>query len=277
MVDAETTAKQADKAFTSYYFTWIPLILFFISGFSGLVYEVVWNRMLVLVFGNTTLSTSTILASFMAGLSLGSYFWGKHVDKRKRGTLTTYGCLEISIGLFALIFPLLLRAVTPLEVWLSEVMEASYYLRAVTRAFFCFGLLMVPTFLMGGTFAVIGKHVIQNRWRLGSYTAFLYGVNTAGAVLGAGLAGFFLIKTLGHSGAFSLAAILNILTGGVAIGLDRWKGPHPHYREPEGGFSLVTTGQHKASETEVFLFLRAWHSPGSVHSPMKSSGHVCLS
>jgi spermidine synthase len=62
----------------------IPLILFFISGFSGLVYEVVWNRMLVLVFGNTTLSTSTLLASFMAGLSLGSYFLGKYADKRRR-------------------------------------------------------------------------------------------------------------------------------------------------------------------------------------------------
>ena len=103
--DVDMTENRGERAFPPQLFAGIPLILFFISGFSGLVYEVVWNRMLVLVFGNTTLSTSTLLASFMAGLSLGSYFLGKYADKRKRGILTIYGCLEIAIGLFALIFP----------------------------------------------------------------------------------------------------------------------------------------------------------------------------
>ena len=78
--------------------------------------------------------------------------------------------------------------------WLSQALGVSYYLRALTRALFCFVLLVVPTFLMGGTFAVIGKHVVQNGQRLGRDTALLYGLYTAGAVLGAGLSLSLLVQ-----------------------------------------------------------------------------------
>jgi spermidine synthase len=191
----------------------------------------------------------------MAGLSLGSYVLGKYADKRKRNFLTLYGCLEIAIGLFALIFPLLLHALAPLEVWLSQAFGVSYYLRAITRALFCFGLLIVPTFLMGGTFAVIGKHVVQNRQRLGRDTALLYGLNTAGAVLGAGLSGFLLIRTLGHSGAFSLAALLNILTGLAAIGLEKWRSPYPNRQG--SGVSPTPLEPTHASPIQISLALSA--------------------
>ncbi|MFH1488308.1 MAG: fused MFS/spermidine synthase [Pseudomonadota bacterium] len=201
-----------------------PLFLFLISGFSGLVYEVVWTRMLVLVFGNTTLATSTILASFMAGLALGAYFWGRFADRRKKGFLGLFGLMEIAIGLFALVFPYLLDLATPAEAQLSRALGFHYALFSAGRVLFCFSLLVVPTILMGGAFAVLGKHVIQTPENLGRDTALLYGMNTAGALLGAGAAGFFLIRNFGHSGSFYFAAFLNLLTGVCAVLMDRKRG-----------------------------------------------------
>ena len=86
----------------------VPVLLFFISGFCGLVYEIVWSRMLVLVMGNTTYATSTILAAFMAGLSLGSFYWGKKIDSLKSAPLFVFGFPEIMVGGGALLYAALL-------------------------------------------------------------------------------------------------------------------------------------------------------------------------
>ena len=85
----------------------ILLILFFSSGFSALVYQIVWMRMFSLVFGVTTLAVSTVLTAFMAGLALGSYLAGRFVDRYKN-PLRLFSYLEFGIGFFALFFPLLL-------------------------------------------------------------------------------------------------------------------------------------------------------------------------
>lgn len=203
-------------------FSLLPFLLFLISGFCGLVYEVVWSRMLVLVMGNTTLATSTILASFMAGLSLGSWYWGRFIESRPARPLAIFGGLEAGVGVMALLFPLLISAIVPMELWLSGSTGWGYYSQIIIRFFLCFALLIVPTFLMGGTFAVIGSHVIRYRPRFGRDTAILYGINTAGAVGGAFLAGFFLIKHFGHSGSLLLAAFLNLAVGATAVIADIW-------------------------------------------------------
>lgn len=74
------------------------LVLFFASGISGLVYQLVWTRMLVLVFGNTLLATSTVLSVFMAGLAIGSYVFGQYIDREPRPLIEIYAHLEIGIG-----------------------------------------------------------------------------------------------------------------------------------------------------------------------------------
>ena len=80
------------------------LVLFFFSGVSSLVYQVVWARMLTVVFGTTLLATSTVLSAFMAGLALGSYVLGRYIDRCKH-PLRIFAALEVGIGLFALFFP----------------------------------------------------------------------------------------------------------------------------------------------------------------------------
>src|SRR5215212_4826284 len=83
-------------------------VCFVLSGATGLIYEVLWARMLGLVFGATTLAISTVLAAFMGGLAIGSALAGK-LAQRIRKPLSTYGLMEIGIAVYALLVPLLFR------------------------------------------------------------------------------------------------------------------------------------------------------------------------
>src|SRR6266446_6437981 len=84
-------------------------LIFFLSGATGLVYEVIWVRLTGLVFGNTSQAISTVLGAFMAGLALGSWKLGQRSD-RTDNPLRMYGLLEIGIGLSAALVPLIFRA-----------------------------------------------------------------------------------------------------------------------------------------------------------------------
>src|SRR3989454_6666344 len=97
--------------------TWrrVVLALCFLSGISGLLYEVAWTRLLHLLFGDTVLAVSTVLASFMAGLAMGSFWIGRYIDRRPR-VLAVYAGLEAGLGLSALLFPLVLQTLTPLYI-----------------------------------------------------------------------------------------------------------------------------------------------------------------
>ena len=79
-------------------------IFFFISGAAGIVYEVIWTRMFTIVFGNTTLAVSIVLSAFMTGLALGSYYFGKLIDREKK-YLKFYAVLEVGIGITAFLIP----------------------------------------------------------------------------------------------------------------------------------------------------------------------------
>src|SRR5204862_2702610 len=82
--------------------------IFFLSGATGLVYEVIWVRLTGLVFGNTSHAISVVLGAFMAGLALGSWKLGQKAD-RIRNPLRFYGLLEIGIGISAALVPVAFR------------------------------------------------------------------------------------------------------------------------------------------------------------------------
>src|SRR5438128_1356468 len=87
--------------------------LFFLSGISGLMYEVVWVRMLTRVLGSTIYATSAVLAVFMGGLALGSYLMGRWIDRSPR-PLTWYALLEVGVGASALLSLALPERLVPL-------------------------------------------------------------------------------------------------------------------------------------------------------------------
>src|SRR5678816_88094 len=94
----------------------VLLACFFLSGSSGLILENLWTRELGLVFGSTTLAISTVLATFMGGLGLGSFLAGRYADRIKN-PVRAYALAEAAIGLYALLIPVILWAYPGFNAW----------------------------------------------------------------------------------------------------------------------------------------------------------------
>ncbi len=196
------------------------LLCFFLSGAVGLIYEIVWMKMLTLVIGNTVFSVTTVLTAFMGGLALGSYLAGRLIDKSKN-PLRIFGVLEGIIGAYALVLPLLIAGTEPLFRFIYQNFEMSFYSLSLLRFLICGILLLLPTTLMGATFPVLSKYFVERKTHLGWTIGKLYGVNTFGAVLGSFGAGFILIPLLGRTWTIYSAAFINLSIGAAVLLLNR--------------------------------------------------------
>ena len=198
----------------------IILLCFFLSGVAGLIYEVVWAKYLSLFLGNTAQAHTLVLATFMGGLALGNYLFGRLAD-RVKSRLGLYGWLEIGIGVYGLLFPFLLSLLTPLYIALAQTLDLS----SAPLAFLKFSLsllsLLLPTTFMGGTLPVLSRYLVSSLREVEVKVAQLYALNSFGAVVGSLLAGFFLIREFGLDLSLTIAAGLNLLVGLTALFLRR--------------------------------------------------------
>ena len=202
----------------------VLLGVFFLSGASALIYEVVWTRLLALVFGVTLYAISAVLASFMAGLALGSYLAGRLAD-RSHSPLLVYAGLEIGIAILGLGSLPAIKFSTPIYVWLFAITGDSAALATSARFLGACIILLLPTSLMGATLPFMVRASLQFLPKLGENLSLLYALNTAGAAAGTLAAGFVLIGELGLYGAVYVAAGLNLAAGLVALGLARFMTP----------------------------------------------------
>lgn len=189
---------------------------FFLSGASALAYEILWTRQMTLVVGASTPAVSTVLAVFMGGLALGARYFGPLAD-RSRNLLRFYGLMELGIGLYALVQPLLLIAATRAYVALVPSVVDHSGLLMIMRAGFAGLILLPPTLLMGGTFPVLLRFLARREISFGLDLGWLYAANLAGAVLGCGLTGFILIRALGMTGSLLAAVGVNLGVGAAAL------------------------------------------------------------
>ncbi|HEX9974537.1 MAG TPA: fused MFS/spermidine synthase [bacterium] len=225
----------------------IFLSLFFISGACGLIYEIVWSRLLVLVFGGTTFAITTILACFMGGLALGSFLAGRF-SPSINNPLRIYGILEIFIGIFCLFVPFLFDLAVPMYRMLVKVVGGSLGVLTIARVLVSVIILIIPTTCMGATLPILAKSFVRREGEIGSNVAYLYGFNTIGSFLGSAGAGFLLLPTLGLKGSIWLAVIFNILVGTCAIllsGISKKTLRHESVRQkmPKKNISIKTTSQ----------------------------------
>ena len=190
--------------------------LFFSSGAAALMYEVVWVRSLSLVFGGTHLAVTAVLTVFMGGLALGSYVIGRRVD-RVTAPLKLYGYLEIGIAVSAAVFIAAMQIYPSLYSALAEGKDGSRLYLSLLRILFTCGVLIVPTTLMGGTLPLLTRLVTGNRSPLGTHLSFLYGLNTLGAVAGAALAGFVLLRYYSVSTTLHTAMTINCAIGVISM------------------------------------------------------------
>jgi len=199
----------------------MALILFFFSGVTALIYQMVWMRELVLVFGASMFAISTLLTAFMGGLALGSDFFGRRAD-RYPNSLRVYGLLELGIGGYAFLVPLLLSSLIPIYQYLYQFFHFSFYVFSLVRFVMAVLILLLPTALMGGTLPVLAR-LYKNNAEVGKGVGLLYAVNTLGAVAGVLGAGFVLLPTLGLQKTVLFSAMLNAGVGLAAIGRGRSK------------------------------------------------------
>lgn len=198
---------------------WI-LIFFFVSGVTGLIYEVVWTRLLTRVMGNTHYSIATVLTIFMAGLALGSYLGGRWIDGKKN-PLLVYATLEGAIGIYCLLIPSIIDSAFPLFEWVYQTQNESYSKASLYRFFICGVILLIPTALMGATLPVLSKYVSRERACIGRDVGTLYSLNTFGAVFGALSSAFLFMRIWGVLATIWFAAGLNILIAVVIFILFR--------------------------------------------------------
>jgi spermidine synthase len=198
---------------------WLVVAIFVLSGAAGLVYEVVWSRQLVLVFGNTTQAVSAILTGFFGGMALGNVLGGRLADRVSR-PLRLYGALEILVAIVALATPLLFRF--SLEVYRGSfaTLEQAPGLLALVRFALALLALGPATVLLGATLPTLTRHLSRGGAGLAASFAVLYAANTVGAVLGAAVSGFVLIELLGLTGALEVGVAASLTAGVVALALD---------------------------------------------------------
>jgi len=190
--------------------------LFILSGASALVYEVVWSRQLTTLFGATQYAVATVLTAFMGGLALGSFLIGRYADRLRR-PLLFYGLLEAGIGFAALAFPTALDLCEPIVgKFYATGGEETFFVFSLLRFAIAFVLLMVPTTLMGATLPVMSRAVTRDA-RIGRSVGALYALNTAGAVLGVFVTGFFLLERFGVWHTTLIAVGLDVLVAVVSI------------------------------------------------------------
>src|SRR5439155_2962203 len=185
-------------------------LLFFLSGASSLIFETIFTRLLTYTFGNTAYAVSTVLASFLGGLALGAFVLGRWLDRRAP-SLRFYGGLELLIGVYCLFIPGLFG-------WLTESYVALYYrlqlgttglttLRVVLSSV----LILVPSFLMGGTLPAIARFLAARRSDFQSELDRFYAFNTLGASSGLLISTYALIPAFGIRGTIAIASSINIL------------------------------------------------------------------
>ena len=222
---------------------WLIALCFVLSGATGLIYEILWARMLGLVFGATAFAISVVLAAFMGGLALGSAGAGR-LGARIERPLRAYALIEVGIALYALAVPVLFRLVDHLYAVVWEQFRPGFYAFSLWRFVLSCAVLIVPTTLMGATLPVLSAALLlRSPAHTPTSVARLYTCNLVGAIFGTLAAGFLLLPLFGVRATIWTAAAINIVVGLAAYIIDL-----------KGAGALTTTkmsGEHEATRAEM--------------------------
>ncbi|HEV8488512.1 MAG TPA: fused MFS/spermidine synthase [Candidatus Limnocylindrales bacterium] len=190
--------------------------IFVLSGAAGLIYEIVWARQLVLVFGNTTQAVSAILTGFFGGMAIGSFVGGRLAD-RVRSPLRLYGLLELALVAVVLATPITFEL-------LHEVYRGGYaalreqpHFLALLRFALALAALGPATVMMGITLPALTRYLTTGDAHLSVAFGRLYAANTIGAIVGTLASGFVLIEVFGLTGALIVGVTCSAIAGAIAL------------------------------------------------------------
>jgi len=187
------------------------LLLFIGSGCAALIYEVVWFQLLQLVIGSSAVSLGVLLGTFMGGMCLGSLFLPRIISARQH-PLRVYAALELGIGAFGILILFGMPVVSGAYTAWGGSGIAGITFRGLAAGV----CLLPPTMLMGATLPAMSRWVKATPDGV-SWLGYFYGGNTAGAVIGSLLAGFYLLRLHDTLFATFSAVALNVLVAVVAL------------------------------------------------------------
>jgi spermidine synthase len=184
-------------------------VVFLLSGFAALLYQIVWQRSLFAIYGINVEAVTVVVTAFMAGLGIGSLAGGVVSKDPRRPALLLFGGVEIAIGVFGL-FSL------PLFRWVgARTLQLSFGGTAVVT----FLVVLLPTLLMGSTLPLLTAHLVRRSGNVGRSLGWLYCVNTLGSAFASLAAVLVLMGALGQRGVVLVAAALNMTVGAGALAL----------------------------------------------------------
>ncbi len=205
----------------------VALLLTVLTGFTGLVYEVTWQKYLATLLGSHGEATAAVLAIFLGGLSLGYAFFGRasrrlveraRLRSRPVRLLYFYAIVEAGIGLYALLFPSLFGVFQRISLFVPHGNAGLGFAFDVGLSALLIG---PPTVLMGGTIPILTLALAGDLKHATRIHALIYGFNTAGAFVGALAGGFLLIPWLGLDGVVYVMGSVNLVAAAIFAELDR--------------------------------------------------------
>jgi len=200
-------------------------LLFFLSGFPALLYQIVWQRALFTLYGVNIESVTMIVTVFMLGLGLGSLAGGWLSARKGIRLLLAFGVIELSVGFFGVVSLGIFHRIGGLTAGVSTT----------ATGFIAFGLLLFPTMLMGSTLPLLVEHFVRRTGNVGESVGLLYSVNTLGSGVACLVAAIVLMQLLGEAGSVRLAACFNLFVGVMALVLQAERGaPRVAQHVPEG-------------------------------------------
>jgi len=199
----------------------LPLyyLLFFLSGFPALLYQIVWQRALFTLYGVNIESVTMIVTVFMLGLGLGSLAGGWLSARSGIRLLLAFGVIELAVGAFGAASLGIFHRIGALTAGGSTI----------ATGFITFALLLVPTMLMGSTLPLLVEHFVRRTGNVGESVGLLYSVNTLGSGVACLVAALMLMRVLGESGSVRLAVCFNLFVGVTALML---QGRHAASSQP---------------------------------------------
>jgi predicted membrane-bound spermidine synthase len=181
--------------------------VFVLSGISALIYQLVWQRMLLMIYGSNVESVAMVVAAFLMGLGIGSLLGGWLSENRRIPLVLCFSVAELGVGVYGL-------GSVDLFQWVGGMTSD---VGSAMTGVLAFALVFLPTLLMGATLPLLVAHQVKACGSVGESVSWLYFVNTLGAALGSFLAALWLLRICGLSGSVRVAASLNAVVAGVVF------------------------------------------------------------
>ena len=210
------------------------LAIFVLSGFAGLIYQSIWSHYLGLFLGHAAYAQALVLAIFMGGMAIGAA-WIARAGQRWRNLIRGYAIIEAVIGVLGLLFHTLFTSVAAFSYDTLIPALGEPWTVNLARWLIAAALILPQTILLGMTFPLMSGGLIRRYSGSDGHTlGGLYFTNSIGAAIGALVAVFVLLPSIGLPGAMKVAGVLNFVVAGLAWWLAREPEPEAPHRDTSG-------------------------------------------